>query len=143
MGYQWLRRMPYLSKTRHGVFKYRRTIPPALREAAGGCREFNKSFETRDPQEAKKLWAAVNLEFERYLSDLEAISKAPEGKAPIDVQQRIGSDFLKRHGMTYISLTELRAKHEEHGNRHDPSELEQRLALVGEELGIAVDDEEE
>ncbi len=75
MGYQWLGRMPYLSKTRHGIYRYRRTIPPALREATGR-REFVKSLQTRDPQEAKKLWAVINLEFEQHLSliRLEALS---------------------------------------------------------------------
>ena len=51
MGCQWLGRMPYIQKTRHGIYKYRRTIPPALCEAAGR-REWIKSLENRDPQEA-------------------------------------------------------------------------------------------
>ena len=92
MGYQWLRRMPYLSKTRHGIYRYRRTIPPVLREAAGQ-REFVRSLETREPQEAKKLWAVVNLEFERYISDLETLANIPTNEAPVDVQQRIGAEF--------------------------------------------------
>lgn len=83
MGYQRWRFMLYLNKTRHGVFKYRRAIPPQLREAADSRKEFNRSLETRDPNDAKKLWALVHQEFESYLSDLEAFAKAPEGKAPI------------------------------------------------------------
>ncbi len=140
MGYQWLRRMPYLQTTRHGVFKYRRTIPPALREAACGRREFNKSLGTRDPQEAKKLWAAVNLEFERYISDLEAYANIPTNEAPVDVQQRIGAEFLKKHSLISIPLAELRRQHELHEDHLGPSEFEKRSALVQELLGIPMDD---
>jgi hypothetical protein len=53
MGYQRWRFVLYLNKNRHGVFKYRRAIPPQLREAADGRKEFNRSLETRDPHEAK------------------------------------------------------------------------------------------
>lgn len=113
------------------------------REAARGLREFNKSLETRDPREAQKRWANVHGKFETYLSELEAIAQGPDGQAPIDVQQRIGRDFLKRHGLAYVPLAELRQRNEQHGSRREPSELEQRLALVEDELGIPVDDEEE
>ncbi len=140
MGYQWLGRMPYLSKTRHGIYRYRRTIPPALREAAGR-REWNKSLQTRDPQEAKQLWAAVNLEFEQYLSDLQTYSKSSNSEAPLDVQQRVGRDFLKRHGLTHKSFAELKAMHEEHGNLREPSEFEKRREFVEDKLDIAMDDE--
>lgn len=139
MGYQWLRRMPYLSKTRHGIYRYRRTIPPVLREAAGQ-REFVRSLETREPQEAKKLWAVVNLEFERYISDLETLANIPTNEAPVDVQQRIGAEFLKKHRLSSIPLAELREQHKFHEDHLGPSEFEKRSALVEELLGISMDD---
>ena len=139
MGYQWLRRMPYLSKTRHGIYRYRRTIPPVLREAAGQ-REFVRSLETREPQEAKKLWAVVNLEFERYISDLETLANIPTNEAPVDVQQRIGAEFLKKHRLSSIPLAELREQHKLHEDHLGPSEFEKRSALVEELLGISMDD---
>lgn len=59
------------------------------------------------------------------------------------VQQRIGAEFPKMHGLPYVLLADLRTMHEEHGNLREPSELEKRLEFVEDKLGKAVDDEHE
>ena len=52
MGHRWLSQMLYAQRSRHGIWKYRRAIPQALRLAAGR-REINVTLSTRDDLEAQ------------------------------------------------------------------------------------------
>ena len=67
MGTRKRRQLPYLTQSRHGIYKYRRPVPVSLQMSCGLGREFIRSLGTRDPREAKRLWAFVNSEFERHL----------------------------------------------------------------------------
>lgn len=51
--------MQYATRSRHGIWKYRRAIPQALRLAAGK-REINLSLYTRDDREAQTAYVKAH-----------------------------------------------------------------------------------
>ena len=67
MGSQKRRQLPYLTLSRHGIYKYRRSVPRAQQASFGLGKEFIRSLGTRDPKEAKNLWTCVHFEFEQLL----------------------------------------------------------------------------
>jgi integrase len=59
--------MPQPFKSRHGVYYYRKVVPESLRPAVGK-REIRVSLETKDPNEAKRRYAAAAARAEVMLS---------------------------------------------------------------------------
>ena len=68
MGYRWLSRMIYAQRSRHGIWKYRRSIPSSLRSAAGK-REINVTLNTKDEQAAQLAYVKVHGQMETYLGN--------------------------------------------------------------------------
>jgi integrase len=55
--------VPYLTKSKRGLYEYRRRIPDALRSAFGNKTEFKKALGTTIQREALARWAVVDKEF--------------------------------------------------------------------------------
>src|SRR5258707_15620106 len=56
--------LPYLTKTKTGVYGYRRRVPDCIRHIVGSG-EIVKSFKTSDPKLVKPAHAAFHAEVER------------------------------------------------------------------------------
>lgn len=66
---RWLLSLPYLQRSRHGVFRYRRAVPLTLREAAGK-REILISLRTKNPADAELRLLQAHLDAETWLRAL-------------------------------------------------------------------------
>ncbi|MEP9369490.1 tyrosine-type recombinase/integrase [Xanthobacter sp. VNH20] len=66
---RWLLSLPYLQRSRHGVFRYRRAVPLRLREAVGK-REILISLRTKNPADAELRLLQAHLDAETWLRAL-------------------------------------------------------------------------
>lgn len=81
---KWIQRLPYLQRTRHGIFRYRRVVPPSLRKPAGK-REILVSLRTKSVQVAQGRFIRAHAETESWLASLRAtLPEAAEGPSPCD-----------------------------------------------------------
>lgn len=55
--------VPYLTKSKRGLYEYRRRVPDVLRSAFGNKTEFKKALGTTIQREALARWAVVDKEF--------------------------------------------------------------------------------
>ncbi|MFG1397315.1 tyrosine-type recombinase/integrase [Roseixanthobacter pseudopolyaromaticivorans] len=67
---RWLLSLPYLQRSRHGVFRYRRAVPLSLRETAGK-REILISLRTKNPADAELRLLQAHLDAETWLRALQ------------------------------------------------------------------------
>jgi hypothetical protein len=136
----WLPHMLYASRSRHGIWRYRRAIPGPLRSVAGR-REYVVSLETRDDAEAAQRHARVHLDAERQFGLWRAQASGAIESLEENEWAR-GNRFLTRNGLVFVPLEQLRAEHKSNESPTRPSEFERRLAFVADRLGIETDDEE-
>ena len=136
MGRRWLSRMQYAHRSRHGIWKYRRAIPQALRDAAGQ-REINVTLSTRDDREAQHAYVRAHGEAETYLSNLSRIVTYPKSSNSEKEIWELGQAFLRSIRLPYLPLVELKLQG---SNDEGPSQFEQRLEYVGNNLGIDTGD---
>ncbi|MEP9357020.1 site-specific integrase [Xanthobacter sp. KR7-65] len=68
---KWIQRVPYLQRTRHGIFRYRRVVPPSLK-AAAGKREILVSLRTKSVHLAEGRFIKAHAEAEAWLATLRA-----------------------------------------------------------------------
>lgn len=131
--------MLYAHRSRHGIWKYRRSIPQPLRLAAGQ-REINVSLHTRNDHEAQAAYVKVHGEAEQYLQSLSCMVANPKSATNDKQIWELGQAFLRSLKMPFVPSNELKVQ-----ERFDdgPSLFEQRLEFVEEHLGIDVDDPEE
>src|SRR5262245_50483658 len=101
--------MLYASRSRHGIWRYRRALPEALRSFAGR-REYLASLGTRDDAQAAQRHARVHLEAEQQFQRWRA--EAAGASVPNNDEWAEGLRFLRRNGLEYISLDQLRAEHQ-------------------------------
>lgn len=143
------RRMPYITRSRHGVWKYRRAIPGPLRTRAGK-REIIVSLGTKDEREAELKSLRVHEDAESLLRAWMVLEKgqgvqrsrgdsgdpsaasAPtvasvvaQDRSAVDDWYR-GLEFLKVHGLAYRPYREGMAD----------EEFQTREAIVTTKLGI-------
>ena len=137
MGFRWLSKMIYVQQSRHGLWKYRRSIPQHLRAAAGKA-EINVSLGTRDEQLAELRYVKVHGDTEVYLGELAKRAASPTRANSNNELAELGRAYMRQLKLPYVPLTVLWAN-AEIGPR--VSEYDKRLDLV-EELGIEVDDAE-
>jgi integrase len=132
--------MLYASRTRHGIWRYRRAVPEPLREVAGR-REYVVSLETRDDEEAARRHAKVHLEAEKQFK----VWRAQAAGAPVQTWEEDewakGLEFLKRNRLEYVPLERLKADDAQQVDGN-VSEYDRRLAIVDDQLGIDTYDEE-
>ncbi|MHB2205658.1 DUF6538 domain-containing protein [Methylobacterium sp. CM6257] len=124
--------MPYITQSRHGVWKYRRVIPEPLRGRAGK-REIVVSLGTKDEQEAELRSLRVHADAEAHLKawrllEHDKLSQiaAGQGRGPtalslasvvtqdhsaVDDWYR-GLGFLEAHGLPYRPYKQGMAEHE-------------------------------
>ena len=136
MGYNWLSRMQYSTRSRHGIWKYRRAIPQALRLAAGH-REINVTLSTRDDREAQHAYVRAHGAAEAYLSNLSRMVASPKSSNSEKEIWELGQAFLRSIRMPYLPLANLKLQG---SNDEGPSQFEQRLEYVRDNLGIDIDD---
>jgi integrase len=113
---------PYVRASTRGVFKYRRGIPTALREAAGR-KEIVQSLDTRDPHEAALRALKVHGAVEAWLKAL--TSREEPDRRAIDIAQELtsvdewyrGKAFLEALGVRSIPLNELGSDEEDRRGR--------------------------
>ncbi len=130
--------MQYAVRSRHGIWKYRRAIPQALRLAAGK-REFNASLYTRDEVAAQLAYVKVHGETEAYLTTLSRMAANPKSANSDKEIWELGQAYLRKMRMPYVPLAGLKAQeYYDEG----PSQFEQRLEDVAD-LGIDIDDPRE
>jgi integrase len=130
--------MQYAQRSRHGIWRYRRAIPQALR-AIAGKREFIVSLKTRSETEAQEPYLKAHGDAERYLHGIALLStNAPPVTSDRAIAER-GRAYLQQIGMPYVPLADLQSSA---STGRGPSELEQRLTFVEDQLGINVDDPE-
>jgi hypothetical protein len=101
--------MVYAQRSRHGIWKYRRSIPQALRLVAGS-REINVSFKTRDEQVAQLAYVKAHGEAEKYLRDLGRLSACPRTVSGDKEIDELGRAFLRQIKMPYVPLVLNRAR---------------------------------
>lgn len=77
---KWIRTAPYVQLSRHGVFRYRRVISPAIR-ARAGKREILVSLRTKDAKIAEIRYLKAHLASEEWLNAL-AENSVPFPHAP-------------------------------------------------------------
>lgn len=65
----WVRRALYIQRSRRGIYRYRRALPPALRLQAGK-REIAVSLRTKDPKVAEFRYLKVHHDAEAWLGSL-------------------------------------------------------------------------
>ena len=95
----WLSHMLYASRSRHGVWRYRRAIPQPLRGVAGK-REYVVSLDTRDDAEAAQRHAKVHIEAEqRFKRWRVEASGTPVPNSEEDEWEK-GNRFLRHSGLT-------------------------------------------
>ncbi|HEV2603221.1 MAG TPA: DUF6538 domain-containing protein [Microvirga sp.] len=104
--------MRYIQASRHGVFKYRRVIPPELQKAAGR-REFVQSLNTKDAAEAELRALKVHRDVEAWLRALK-ITAGPLDRTRAFSDQLTSVDdwyrglgFLKTLGLPLIATEDL------------------------------------
>lgn len=134
-------RFPYLFRSRHGVYKYRRAIPQRLRDAASNRREWIVSLNTKDASTAHRAWADAHAKAEGYFRLLEARSEGLP--LPVDEARAEALRILADNQLEYISLADLQRQNRTHAEHLGPSGLELRLDLVESELGLPVSDPEQ
>src|SRR5262245_26055001 len=132
--------MLYASRSRHGVWRYRRAVPEPLREVAGR-REYVVSLETRDDEEAAQRHAKVHLEAERQFRVWRAQAAGAAVQTGEEDEWAKGLEFLKRNRLEYVPLERLKADDANQVNG-SVSEYDRRLAFVDDHLGIDTYDEE-
>lgn len=140
------RRMPYITQSRHGVWKYRRVIPEPLRGRAGK-REIVVSLGTKDEQQAELRSLKVHADAEAHLKawrllESDKLSRdgqgqgrgataatvaavVTQGHSAVDDWYR-GLGFLETHGLPYRP----------HRKGMDDAEAHVRETIVSEKLGI-------
>ena len=138
MGRRWLSQMQYAHRSRHGIWKYRRAIPEALRLVAKK-REINVSLRTGDDLKAQPEYVKVHGEAEAYLKALARAAANPKSVDNDKDAWELGRAFLRRLRMPYVPLAEL--KMQDLGDS-GPSQLEQRLEYIEDNLGIDTSDPE-
>ena len=127
--------MQYAHRSRHGIWKYRRAIPQALRLAAGQ-REINVTLSTRDDREAQLAYLKAHGEAEAYLKTLTKLAANPKSANSDKEIWELGKAFMRQIKLPYVPLGELKALE---SFDDGPSPFEQRLEIVGDKLGIDVD----
>jgi integrase len=132
--------MLYASRTRHGIWRYRRAIPGPLRNVAGR-REYVVSLETRDDDVAARRHAKVHLEAERQFKLWRAEASGVPVRTSEEDEWSKGVQFLKRNGLDYIPLGQMKVDHESSANPV-PSIFEERLNFIANRLGIEVENDE-
>ena len=135
MGHKWLSKMLYAQRSRHGVWKYRRAIPQALRLAAGR-REINVTLSTRDDLEAQLAYVKAHGEAEAYLKTLVKLAANPKSANSDKEIWELSKAFMQQLKLPYVTLDDLKAQE---SFDDGPSQFEQRLEYV-EDLGIDVSD---
>jgi integrase len=98
------------------------------------------SLRTRDDAEAAQRHAGVHLEAERQFQRWRAEAAGVPIQNCDDWAE--GLRFLRRNGLEYVPLEQLRAEHNTNGAAEHPSEFERRLGFVADSLGIVTDDVE-
>ena len=127
--------MLYAQRSRHGIWKYRRAIPQALRLAAGR-REINVTLSTRDDLEAQLAYVKAHGEAEAYLKTLVKLAANPKSANSDKEIWELSKSFMRQLKLPYVTLDDLKAQE---SFDDGPSQLEQRLDYV-ENLGIDIDD---
>ena len=129
--------MQYATRSRHGIWKYRRAIPQALRRAAGK-REIIVSLLTKDDSEAQPAYVKAHGDAEGYLASLKRMVANPKSEANDNDIWKLGQAFLQKLRLPYVPLADLRTQ-----DLYDegPTQLEQRLEYVETQLGIDMGDD--
>lgn len=128
--------MQYATRSRHGIWKYRRAIHQVLRLAAGK-REITVSLRTKDDREAQLAYVKAHGDAEGYLASLTRMVANPNSKTNDNDIWKLGQVFLQKIRLPYVPLADLRTQeHYDEG----PTQLEQRLEYVEAQLGIDMDD---
>ena len=135
MGHKWLSKMLYAQRSRHGIWKYRRAIPQALRLAAGRS-EINVTLSTRDDLEAQLAYVKAHGEAEAYLKTLVKLAANPKSANSDKEIWELGKAYMQQIKLPYVPLDDLKAQE---SFDDGPSQFEQRLDYV-EDLGIDVSD---
>lgn len=130
--------MMYAQRSRHGIWKYRRSIPQALRQVAA-AREINVSLRTRDDQAAQLAYVKAHGETEVYLRNLSRLAAGPRTATGDKEIAELGRTYLRQIKMPYLPLVDLKAQA---ASAKGFSEYEQRLKFVQDDLGIEIDDPE-
>ncbi|WP_082552694.1 DUF6538 domain-containing protein [Methylobacterium sp. Leaf456] len=135
----WFARMPYITRSRHGVWKYRRVIPEPLR-ALAGKREIVQSLNTKDEQEAEARSLRLHTEAEAWLKSLKS-RQAPTTSLPHELSDTTGhtsvddwfrgTAFLAATGLPLISYGSM-----------DHIEEDIRDHIVRERFGIDISNPE-
>lgn len=129
----WFARMPYITRSRHGVWKYRRVIPEPLR-ALAGKREIVQSLNTKDEQEAEARSLRFHTEAEAWLKSLKA-RQAPNPSRPQEIGDTTGhsevDDWFR--GTAFLAATGLPLR-----SRRSMDHIEEdiREHIVRERFGI-------
>jgi integrase len=131
--------MLYASRSRHGVWRYRRAIPEPLWRLAGK-REYTVSLRTRDDAEATQRHAKVHLDAERQFKLWRAQASGVGEQTTEEDEWAKGREFLKLNRLDYIPFERLKGDHKSQATIE--SEYDQRLAFVDSQLGINTYDEE-
>ena len=127
--------MQYAVRSRHGMWKYRRAIPQALRLAAEK-REINVTLHTRDDVAAQLAYVKVHGIAEAYLKTLARRATNPKSATSDKEAWELGQAYLRQMRMPYVPLADLKVQ-----EIYDdgPSQFEQRLGFVEANLGIDID----
>ncbi len=127
--------MQYATRSRHGIWKYRRAVPKALAIAAGRS-EIIVSLRTRDDREAQLAYVKAHGEAEAYLKSLSRMAGNPKSINSDKEIWELSKAFMRQLKLHYVPLADLKAQE---SFDDGPSQLEQRLDLV-EDLGIDIND---
>ena len=128
--------MLYAQRSRHGIWKYRRAIPQALRLAAGR-REINVTLCTSDDREAQLAYVKAHGEAEAYLKCLSKLAANPKSANGDKEIWELSKAYMRQIKLPYVPLADLKAQE---SFDDGPSQLEQRLDYVETKLGIDIDD---
>ncbi|MFG1413808.1 tyrosine-type recombinase/integrase [Xanthobacter sp. VTT E-85241] len=125
---RWLLSLPYLQRSRHGVFRYRRAVPLTLRGAAGK-REILTSLRTKNPADAELRLLQAHLDAETWLRALRPdapIEPLPWPFRSLDTPVRTA---LQPQGASSAQLVPPMAPQAPNANQLNPVTLSGALAL--------------